>query len=93
MIVTTTTAIDGQAVIEYAGVVTGEAVLGANVFRDLFVDLRAIVGGRSAGYKRSLRRRQRRLLRALLQRGPHHPGPRSHNHLLPHLPPPLRAVA
>jgi uncharacterized protein YbjQ (UPF0145 family) len=36
MIVTTTTAIDGQPVTEYAGVVTGEAVLGANVFRDLF---------------------------------------------------------
>jgi uncharacterized protein YbjQ (UPF0145 family) len=55
MIVTTTTAIDGQPVIEYAGVVTGEAVLGASVFRDLFASLRDIVGGRSAGYKRSLR--------------------------------------
>jgi len=37
------------------GVVTGEAVLGANVFRDLFAGLRDIVGGRSAGYERSLR--------------------------------------
>jgi uncharacterized protein YbjQ (UPF0145 family) len=55
MIVSTTTAIDGQPVSEYVGVVTGEAVLGANVFRDLFAGLRDIVGGRSAGYERSLR--------------------------------------
>ncbi len=37
---------------EYVGVVTGEAVLGANVFRDLFAGLRDIVGGRSAGYEK-----------------------------------------
>ena len=55
MIVTTTTGIDGRPVAEYMGVVTGEAVLGANVFRDLFAGLRDIVGGRSAGYARSLR--------------------------------------
>ena len=55
MIVTTTTAIDGSPVVEYVGVVTGEAVLGANVFRDVFAGLRDIVGGRSAGYERSLR--------------------------------------
>ncbi len=55
MIVTTTTTIDGQPVTEYVGVVTGEAVLGANAFRDLFAGLRDIVGGRSAGYERSLR--------------------------------------
>ena len=51
---TTTIAIDSQPVTEYVGV-TGEAVLGANVFRDLFAGLRDIVGGRSAGYERSLR--------------------------------------
>jgi hypothetical protein len=55
MIVSTTTAIDGRPVSEYVGAVTGEAVLGANVFRDLFAGLRDIVGGRSAGYERSLR--------------------------------------
>ena len=55
MIVSTTTAIDNRPVSEYVGVVTGEAVLGANVFRDLFAGLRDIVGGRSAGYERSLR--------------------------------------
>jgi uncharacterized protein YbjQ (UPF0145 family) len=45
VIVSTTTAIDSQPVTEYVGVVTGEAVLGANVFRDLFAGLRDIVGG------------------------------------------------
>ena len=54
MIVTTTTAVDARPVTEYVGAVTGEAVLGANVFRDLFAGLRDIVGGRSAGYERSL---------------------------------------
>ena len=52
---TTTTALDSQPVTKYVGVVTGEAVLGANVFRDLFTGLRDIVGGRSASYERSLR--------------------------------------
>jgi uncharacterized protein YbjQ (UPF0145 family) len=55
MIVSTTTALDGTPVSEYVGVVTGEAVLGANAFRDLFAGLRDIVGGRSAGYESSLR--------------------------------------
>ena len=49
MIVSTTTAMDGRPVIEYVGGVTGEAVLEANVFRDLFAGPRDIVGGRSAG--------------------------------------------
>jgi uncharacterized protein YbjQ (UPF0145 family) len=55
MIVSTTSALDGRPVSEYVGVVTGEAVLGANVFRHLFTGLRDIVGGRSAGYESSLR--------------------------------------
>jgi uncharacterized protein YbjQ (UPF0145 family) len=55
MIVSTTTALEGTPVSEYVGVVTGEAVLGANAFRDLFAGLRDIVGGRSAGYESSLR--------------------------------------
>ena len=48
----TTTPIDGRPVSEYVSVMTGGAVLGANVFRDLFAGLRDIVGGRSAGYER-----------------------------------------
>jgi len=55
MIVGTTTAIDGRPVSEYVGIVTGEAVLGANAFWDLFAGLRDIAGGPSAGYERALR--------------------------------------
>jgi len=55
MIVSTTTAIEGRPVSEYVGIVTGEAVLGANAFRDLFAGLRDITGGRSAGYESALR--------------------------------------
>lgn len=47
MIQTTTNAIDGRTVSEYLGVVTGEAILGANIVRDLFAGVRDIVGGRS----------------------------------------------
>jgi uncharacterized protein YbjQ (UPF0145 family) len=50
-----TTATDGRPVTEYVAVVTGEAVLGANVFRDLFAGLRDIAGGLSVGYEKSLR--------------------------------------
>jgi len=67
MIVTTTTAVDGRTVTEYVGVVTGEAVLGANVFRDLFAGLRDIVGGRSAGYERSLRQARETALQEMTE--------------------------
>ena len=55
MIQTTTNAIDGQTVSEYLGVVTGEAILGANIVRDLFAGVRDIVGGRSGAYEEELR--------------------------------------
>ena len=56
MIVTTTTAVEGQPVRQYIGIVTGEAILGANIFRDLFAGIRDIVGGRSGAYEEELRR-------------------------------------
>ena len=56
MIVTTTPGIEGKTIREYLGVVTGEAVLGANIFRDLFAGVRDIVGGRSGSYEKELRR-------------------------------------
>jgi uncharacterized protein YbjQ (UPF0145 family) len=56
MIVTTTPSVEGKAIREYLGVVTGEAVLGANIFRDLFAGVRDIVGGRSGSYEKELRR-------------------------------------
>ena len=55
MIVTTTPTVEGRPVQEYFGVVTGEAILGANVFRDLFANIRDVIGGRSGSYERVLR--------------------------------------
>ena len=56
MILTTTPQIEGKVIKRYCGVVTGEAILGANVFKDLFAGIRDIVGGRSAAYERELKR-------------------------------------
>lgn len=56
MIVTTTNTIEGHQVREYLGIVTGEAILGANVFKDLFAGIRDIVGGRSGAYEKELRK-------------------------------------
>ena len=55
MIVTTTQTVETKKVLEYKGIVTGEAILGANVFRDLFAGLRNIIGGRSGAYEDALR--------------------------------------
>jgi uncharacterized protein YbjQ (UPF0145 family) len=54
MLLTTTPSVDGRPVRTYLGLVTGEAILGANLFRDLFAGIRDIVGGRSAAYEREL---------------------------------------
>ena len=54
MIVTTTSTVEGQSVREYRGIVTGEAILGANVFRDIFAGITDIIGGRSGAYEKSL---------------------------------------
>ena len=56
MILTTTPNIEGRQIIAYHGVVNGEAILGANIFKDLFAGLRDIVGGRSASYEKELRK-------------------------------------
>jgi uncharacterized protein YbjQ (UPF0145 family) len=56
MTVTTTPSIEGRKIQQYHGVVTGEAILGANIFRDFFAGIRDIVGGRSAAYEKELRR-------------------------------------
>ncbi len=50
VIVTTTPTIEGQPIREYLGIVTGEVIVGANLFRDLFANIRDIVGGRSGSY-------------------------------------------
>jgi uncharacterized protein YbjQ (UPF0145 family) len=54
MLVTTTNTVEGHRILEYKGLVAGEAILGANVFRDLFASIRDIVGGRSGSYERVL---------------------------------------
>ena len=55
MLVTTTPNLEGKQITEYKGIVTGEAILGANIFKDLFAGIRDIVGGRSATYENELR--------------------------------------
>ncbi len=54
MIVTTTPNIEGKTITTYLGIVTGEAILGANIFRDFFAGITDIVGGRSAAYEQEL---------------------------------------
>ena len=59
MIMSTTHTIEGRQVNKYFGVVTGEAILGANIFKDIFAGIRDIVGGRSASYERELQEARR----------------------------------
>ncbi len=54
MLMSTTSVIEGRPVSRYLGVVTGEAIIGANIFRDMFAAVRDIVGGRSATYEKAL---------------------------------------
>ena len=54
MIVTTTPSVEGRSITQYHGVVVGEAILGANVFRDIFASITDIVGGRSGSYEQEL---------------------------------------
>jgi uncharacterized protein YbjQ (UPF0145 family) len=56
MLTTTTPSVDGKRITQYLGIVTGEAILGANVFKDVFAGIRDVVGGRSATYERELKR-------------------------------------
>ncbi len=55
MISTTTPYVHGREIVEYLGIVTGEAILGANIFRDFFAGITDIIGGRSAMYEEELR--------------------------------------
>ena len=56
MILTTTPGIEGGTIRDYRGVVTGEAIVGANIFKDFFAGIRDIVGGRSAAYEQELQK-------------------------------------
>ena len=56
MLITTTSTLESMKITRYLGLVSGEAILGANIFRDLFAGIRDIVGGRSAAYETELRK-------------------------------------
>ncbi|WP_429183068.1 heavy metal-binding domain-containing protein [Aeromonas rivipollensis] len=56
MILSTTPTLEGKAICEYRGIVVGEAILGANIFKDLFAGIRDIIGGRSGAYEKELAR-------------------------------------
>jgi len=55
MLVTTTPSVEGKKIVRYIGLVTGETIIGANVFKDLFAGIRDFIGGRSGSYERVLR--------------------------------------
>jgi uncharacterized protein YbjQ (UPF0145 family) len=65
MILTTTPNIEGQPIRDYKGIVTGEVIVGANIFKDLFASVRDIVGGRSGAYESTLRDAREEAMREL----------------------------
>jgi uncharacterized protein YbjQ (UPF0145 family) len=69
MILTTTQSVEGRQIREYKGIVNGEAIMGANVFRDLFASVRDIVGGRSGAYEKELQKARRIALDELAEAG------------------------
>ena len=68
MLVTTTPTIEGKKIVKYCGVIAGEAILGANIFKDLFASVRDIVGGRSGTYEKELQRAREIALAELQER-------------------------
>ena len=56
MLISTTSVLEGRRIKQYVGLVSGEAIMGANIFRDVFANIRDIVGGRSAAYEKELRK-------------------------------------
>ena len=67
MILTTTPSIEGKTIKQYHGIVIGEAVMGANIFKDLFASIRDIVGGRSGSYEDELTKARQIAFRELEQ--------------------------
>lgn len=68
MIVTTTNTIEGRRITAYHGIVVGEAIMGANIVRDLFAQVTDIVGGRSGAYEQKLQDARETALRELEER-------------------------
>lgn len=67
MILTTASLLGDKQIVDHLGIVSGEAILGANIFRDFFAGIRDIVGGRSAGYEKSLREAKDTAMREMVQ--------------------------
>ena len=68
MIITTTHVVEGRPVTQYKGLVMGEAIIGANLFKDLFASVRDIVGGRAGGYEKALRSARQEAIREMADR-------------------------
>lgn len=68
MIVTTTNSVEGYQIAEYKGIVTGEAIMGANIMRDLFASVTDIIGGRSGSYEAKLADARETALREMQER-------------------------
>jgi uncharacterized protein YbjQ (UPF0145 family) len=68
MIITTTNTVEGRRVESYEGIVTGEAIIGANIFKDLFAAVRDVVGGRAGAYEGALRKARQEALREMSAR-------------------------
>lgn len=68
MLITTTPSIEGKHITRYCGIVAGEAILGANVFKDIFAGIRDLVGGRSGTYEKELQRARDIALQELEER-------------------------
>lgn len=67
MMITTTPTVEGRPIAEYLGVVTGEAIIGANIIKDIFAGIRDVVGGRSRSYENALRGAREEALREMAQ--------------------------
>ncbi|HTF96141.1 MAG TPA: heavy metal-binding domain-containing protein [Cellvibrio sp.] len=68
MLLTTTPTVEGKHITRYCGVVAGEAILGANLFKDFFAGIRDLVGGRSGTYERELQKAREIALQELQDR-------------------------
>lgn len=67
MLVTTTPSVEGKSVKKYLGLVSGEAIMGANIFKDFFAGIRDIVGGRSVTYEKELRKAKELAIEEMIQ--------------------------
>jgi uncharacterized protein YbjQ (UPF0145 family) len=68
MILSTTPTIEGRPILEYKGVVTGETIIGANMFKDFFASIRDIVGGRAGSYEKVLRQAKDTAMQEMISR-------------------------